>query len=56
MHAAPTDLLSDVYSEDEYLADLLRVTSSDTDETLARLVIRESATCTEWMRSFGVRF
>lgn len=56
MHPARTDLLSGVYSEDEYLADLLRVTKGDTDEALARRVIRDSATCPAWMRTFGVRF
>ena len=34
MHDAPTDLLTDTYSEDEYAADLVRVTGGDTDEAL----------------------
>lgn len=56
MHATPTDLLCDVYGEEEYLSDLRQVTGGDTDEHLARLVVRASATCPDWMRSVGVRF
>jgi tricarballylate dehydrogenase len=32
------------------------VTGSNIDEVLARLVVRGSASCPEWMRRFGVRF
>jgi tricarballylate dehydrogenase len=56
MHDTPTDLLTDAYSEEEYFTDLLRVTCHQTDEHLARLVVRESATSPDWMRRFGVRF
>ncbi len=56
MHAGPTELLPESYAEDEFLADLLQVTGGDTDEMLARLLIRRSAACPEWMRRFGVRF
>jgi tricarballylate dehydrogenase len=56
MHAAPTDVLTDAYPEDEYFADLLRVTGGQTDEQLARIVIRESPDCTSWMKAHGVRF
>jgi tricarballylate dehydrogenase len=56
MHAAPTDLLSGVYDEAEYVADLRQVTGGDTDEALARLVVRGSADCPAWMRRAGVRF
>src|ERR1700680_3733464 len=45
MHDAPTDLLTESYSEKEYLTDLLRVTGGHTNEDLARTVIRGSATC-----------
>jgi tricarballylate dehydrogenase len=55
MHAGPDALLTGSYAEDEFLSDLLRVTG-DTDEELARLAIRGSAGCPEWMRKFGVRF
>lgn len=56
MHDAPQDVLNDAYSEEEYWQDLLKVTGGRTDETLARFVIRESATCRPWMRSHGVHF
>jgi tricarballylate dehydrogenase len=56
MHDGPAAFLADSYSEDEYFGDLLRVTGGETDEALARVAIRESRTCTEWMRSQGVRF
>ena len=56
MHAGPSALLADSYSEDEFVSDLLQVSGPETDEALARLVIRGSADCLEWMRRFGVRF
>jgi tricarballylate dehydrogenase len=55
-HDAPTDLLAGTYAEDEYLADVRRVTGGRTDETLARLVARNSASCPAWMRARGARF
>ncbi len=55
-HDAPTAVLTDSYSEDEFYADLLRVNANETDEALARLLICRSKTCTEWMTRFGVRF
>ena len=56
MHDEPTNLQTDAYSEEEYLADLIRVTGGRTDEALARIVVRDSATCPDWVRSFGARF
>src|SRR6266853_701074 len=56
MHAAPTDVLTEAYTEDEYFADLVRVTCGRTAEDLARLVIRESPHATAWMKSYGARF
>ena len=56
MHDAPTDVLTEAYREDEYFADLLRVTGGQTTEALARLVIRESPRANAWMKSYGVRF
>jgi tricarballylate dehydrogenase len=55
MHDAPTDLLTDSYPEDEFFTDLLRVTEGQTNETLARLVVRSSADCPAWMRRHGAR-
>jgi tricarballylate dehydrogenase len=56
MHEAPTDVLTDAYPEAEYFDDLIKVTGGETDEPLARLAIRESAVCADWMRARGVRF
>ena len=56
MHERPTDVLTGAYLEDEYFADLMRVTGGNTTDDLARLVVRESPRANEWMRSYGVRF
>ena len=56
MHDAPQDVLIEAYPEEEYWQDLLKVTGGLTNETLARMVIRESSRCRGWMRSHGVRF
>src|SRR6186997_3659164 len=56
MHDAPQDVLTGVYSEEEYWNDLVAVTGGITDERLGRLVIRASATCRDWMRRHGVHF
>jgi tricarballylate dehydrogenase len=53
---AKAAVLTDAYSEDEFLADLLRVTRNDTDGPLARLLVERSAGCPDWMKRFGVRF
>ena len=55
-HDAPTAVLTESYTEDEFYADLLRVNAGETDEPLARLLICRSKTCTEWMSRYGVRF
>lgn len=56
MHDEPQDVLVDAYPEEEFWQDLLKVTGGQTNEALARLVIRHSATCRPWMASHGVRF
>ncbi|MGE0313645.1 MAG: FAD-dependent tricarballylate dehydrogenase TcuA [Lautropia sp.] len=56
MHDAPQDVLVDAYPEEEFWQDLLKVTGGQTDEPLARLTIRASSNCRDWMRSHGVRF
>jgi tricarballylate dehydrogenase len=56
MHTAPTDVLTDAYTEDEFMADVLRVTGGVTSEPLARMMICASADATRRMRRFGVRF
>jgi tricarballylate dehydrogenase len=56
MHDAPQDVLVDSYPEEEFWQDLLKVTGGATNEKLARLVIRASSTCRDWMRRHGVHF
>lgn len=56
MHDAPQDVLTEAYPEEEFWQDLLKVTGGNTNEGLARLAIRESSRCREWMRRHGVHF
>jgi tricarballylate dehydrogenase len=56
MHERPTEVLTGDYLEDEYWDDLLRVTGGNTDEHLARMTIRASATVFPFMERCGVRF
>ncbi|WP_096696746.1 FAD-dependent tricarballylate dehydrogenase TcuA [Polaromonas sp. AER18D-145] len=56
MHDAPQDVLIDAYPEEEYWQDLLKVTGGITNEHLARLTIRASSGCRDWMRRHGVHF
>ncbi|MEI2416460.1 FAD-dependent tricarballylate dehydrogenase TcuA [Orrella sp. JC864] len=56
MHDAPQDVLVDAYPEEEYWQDLLKVTGGLTNEHLARLTIRASSSCRDWMRKHGVNF
>ncbi|PMS38615.1 tricarballylate dehydrogenase [Trinickia symbiotica] len=56
MHDAPQDVLVDTYPEEEFWQDLLKVTGGNTNEELARIAIRASSTCRDWMRKHGVHF
>ncbi|MEP1089873.1 MAG: FAD-dependent tricarballylate dehydrogenase TcuA [Rhizobiaceae bacterium] len=56
MHSGPLGPLIEDYSEEEYFADLMKVTAGKTDENLARLAIRSSEECLTWMEERGVRF
>lgn len=56
LHERPRDYLTGAYDGEEFWNDLLRVTGGETDEGLARLVIRESADLGEWMGRHGVRW
>lgn len=56
MHTAPTAVLTDAYTEDEFMGDVLRVTGGVTNERLARMMIRASADVPQRMGRFGVRF
>jgi tricarballylate dehydrogenase len=56
MHEAPTEVMTGAYTEEEYFADLMRVTGGESDEPLARLAIQQSAPASRWMKSYGARF
>lgn len=49
-------LLADVYTEEEFLDDVLRVTGGKTNLELTKLVIRKSYEHPEWMQKHGVKF
>jgi tricarballylate dehydrogenase len=55
-HDAATDTLSGPYTEAEFWDDLKRVTDGETDEQLARMMIRESKAMLTWIAEQGVRF
>jgi tricarballylate dehydrogenase len=55
-HDAATDTLTGPYTEEEFWDDLLRVTEGDTDEELAKHMIRESKDVLTWIGEQGVRF
>lgn len=56
MHKAPMAVLTDAYTEEEYWEDFMKVTGGLTNEPLARMAIRRSETCMEWMMQQGIRF
>ncbi|MDZ4344545.1 MAG: FAD-dependent tricarballylate dehydrogenase TcuA [Candidatus Binatia bacterium] len=56
MHRGATDYVTGPYGEDEFWEDLRQVTGGETNERLARLVIRESETLGDWMADSGVRW
>jgi len=56
MHDAPTDVLTDRYSFEEYWDDLMRVTKGVTNNDLAEVALRGSAGLTQWLGARGVRF
>lgn len=56
LHDRPTEVLTESYKEEEYFADLLRVTGGQTNEQLARMAIRQSEDSSAWAKAHGVRF
>ncbi len=56
MHEHPTAVLTEAYPEREFWDDLVAVTHGETNEALARLVIRDTNDCTTWMVRHGARF
>src|SRR2546421_5541128 len=55
-HDSATDILTGPYTEQEFWEDLLRVTGGQTDEELARFMIRESKDILDWIVKQGVRW
>jgi tricarballylate dehydrogenase len=55
MHDRSQWYVPDVYGEDAFFRDLLRVTGGATDEALARILIRGSAEIAPWLVDNGVR-
>lgn len=55
-HDHATDTLTGPYTEEEFWKDLLQVTGGQTDEELARHMIRESKEMLTWIVEQGVRF
>lgn len=55
-HSAPTATMSGIYSQTEYLQDLLKVTSGNTNQSLARLMIDESEDLLAWLGKQDVAF
>lgn len=56
MHTAPTDVLTGVYSEDEFFEDVYKVTKGQTNEEYARFVISRTPETVVWAKAHGVRF
>ncbi|HWO42314.1 MAG TPA: FAD-dependent tricarballylate dehydrogenase TcuA [Candidatus Eisenbacteria bacterium] len=56
MHEAATEFVTGPYREDEFWEDLRQVIGGETNESLARLVIRESRELADWMSAQGVRW
>jgi tricarballylate dehydrogenase len=55
-HDSATEILTGPYTEEEFWDDLLRVTGGETNEQLARFMIRESKEMLIWIAEQGVRF
>src|SRR5512144_2348738 len=55
-HDAATEILTGPYTEEEFWDDLLRITDGQTDEELARFMIRESKDILDWVVEQGVRW
>ena len=55
-HDAATGILTGPYTEEEFWDDLLRLTGGQTDEELAKFMIRESKDILNWIVEQGVRW
>jgi len=55
MHDRPEWYVPDIYGEEAFLGDLVRVTGGALDQRLARILIRGSAALAPWLGGNGVR-
>src|SRR6187399_2044803 len=55
-HDSATGILTGPYTEQEFFDDLLRITGGETDEELAKFMIRESKDILDWVVEQGVRW
>ncbi|MDF2120287.1 FAD-dependent tricarballylate dehydrogenase TcuA [Roseiarcaceae bacterium H3SJ34-1] len=55
-HDSATETLTGPYSEEEFFDDLLRITGGETNEPLARHMIRESKEVLIWLGEQGIQF
>ena len=55
-HDAATEILTGPYTEEEFWDDLLRLTGGQTDEVLAKFMIKESKDILNWIVEQGVRW
>src|SRR6478735_2102613 len=55
-HDAATEILTGPYTEEEFWDDLLRLTGGQTDEELAKFMIKESKDILDWIVEQGVRW
>src|SRR6478672_10927715 len=55
-HDSATEILTGPYTEEEFWDDLLRVTGGQTDEVLAKFMIKESKDILNWIVEQGVRW
>jgi tricarballylate dehydrogenase len=56
MHETVYDPFTGIYPEEEFWHDYQRATGGMEDPELAKMTIRESAGCVEWLKHKGVRF
>jgi tricarballylate dehydrogenase len=55
-HSGPDNFLVGSYEEEEFYQDLLQVTGGETNEELARMMIRASSDLGDWIKGNGVRW
>ncbi|KQB92911.1 MULTISPECIES: FAD-dependent tricarballylate dehydrogenase TcuA [Geobacillus] len=56
MHTRPSEYMIGTYLEDEFLEDLKKVAGGEINESLAKLIIRNSEELPDWLSSQGIRW